>query len=596
MFGTYEKYNLVRANYCRHASNTYIFEDYHKSGQLRLSNNWTGMSLMMTDFAFDIKLLVNGLPVKYSYFADEGSVKLTAKNGAEAEIALTSRKHFRMRGRNAGIRLELRSASGNGAAACRGVYMKPDGTGCESDYGRFGKLYMKALKGGFSETSVFDDEQNKYTLVRFDFIPDAADNEFDAAVHDYDIDLYPFGGYECFDEVVEGSKADFAAFRSIYKDPAPEFEELMKYAVWTVWSHRTKAIGQMKDPVILYLNTWSSNAMPWQQSYNAMSMLNDAKEAWRMICVYFNYQDERTGRLPGGMSYIAPPMSGFQPAFQGFAVDFLRQNFGDEFVTAEEASKMLPKFERWVNYWTTYRSAGRGDDVTAVESTHESGWDDASIFKDGFPCSDPCTIAFLILMMEQVAWLAGLAGNSIKQEEYSSRSKRLLDTLITEFWDGEKFISRVNGKAVDSMSLANYQPIMLGRRLPQEIIDKCAEKLTEENQWLTEIGLASENVNSPIAHYGIGFVSGRVIGPQNMIITVGLRSSGKLEAADMIARRFCAHADREGVILGYAPYNYMPATGEAAAQQVPPTPADGWPWSSWTANSIITMLTGVMLK
>jgi len=596
MFGTYEKFNLVRGHWCRNGSNTYVAEDYHRPAQLIIGSNWTGDMVISTDFAFDMKLLVNGAPVKYSYFADEGSIKLTSECGAEAELALTSYNHYRVRGTNAGLRLELRSASGNGAAACRGIFSKPDGSGWEGDFGKFGKLFFKALEGNYSVTAIFDDAQNKYALVRIDFLPDVVTCCFDAAVHDYQKSVYPFGEYEDFDELVADNKADFAAFQKVYSDPAPGFEEVTKYAEWVVWSHRTKAIGAFKEPMILFQNSWGCTAMPWQQSYNAMPMFGDGNEAWRQICVHFLYQDERTGRVPGGLTYTAAPMAGFQPAFQGFALDFLRQQLGDDFVSVSEAERMWPKLEAWANYWRKYRNAGRGDDLPSVGSPHESGWDDTSIYKDGFPCTDPCTIAFLILLFEQVAWLAGKAGNTEKQDEFNGRAKRLLDTLISEFWDGEKFISRTKGQPVDSRSLANYQPIMLGKRLPQEIIDKCAEKLTEEGQYLTEIGLASENVNSPLATYGISFVCGRVVGPQNMILSVGLHSAGKHKEADMIARRFCEHAGREGLILGYAPYNIMKSTGEKAAQQMPPHNADGWPWSSWTANSIITMTTGVIQK
>jgi len=90
MFGTYEKYNLVRCSFARCGSNTYIAEDFYRQGLLRLGNNWTGISLNISDFMFDIRLLINGAPAKYTYFADEGSLKLDAR-GAELEFALTDR-------------------------------------------------------------------------------------------------------------------------------------------------------------------------------------------------------------------------------------------------------------------------------------------------------------------------------------------------------------------------------------------------------------------------------------------------------------------------------------------------------------------------
>jgi glycogen debranching enzyme len=181
-----------------------------------------------------------------------------------------------------------------------------------------------------------------------------------------------------------------------------------------------------------------------------------------------------------------------------------------------------------------------------------------------------------------------------KHDEWMARAKRLTDTIINEYWAGEKFVAKVKGKPVDSLSLANYQPIILGKRLPQHIIDKVAEKLTIQDHWLTGIGLASESMQSERATFGISFVCGRVVGPMNMILTVGLQAAGKQKEADMIARRFCDHMKREGIILGFAPYNYYKHNGAKADQQIPPIATDGWPWSSWSANSFLTMVTGVI--
>jgi hypothetical protein len=596
MFGTYERFNLVRASFGRSGSNTFIAEDFEKNGLLRLGNNWTGDWLNLNDYLFDIRLTKNGAPVKYDYFADEALLRLET-SGAKAEIALTDRSHFRIRGEGAGLRLELRSASGHGAAACRGLYALPDGSGWEGEFGRFGKLFFRAIFGNYNVTALFDEEKNMYSLVRIDFLPDAETGVFEAAVHDYRDEMLPYGEYEDFDELVECNRAEFEAFRKVYRAPAAGYEEMTKYAQWLVWSHRTKAIGQFKQPHILYQNAWSSTAAPWQQSYNAMPMLCDPEEAWRLICVMYLYQDERTGRLPGMISYLNPPMSGMQAAFQGFALDYLLRNLGDDFITAEEAERMYPKMAAWANYWTTYRSAGLGDDRIELYSPSESGWDDASLFKDGFPVVDPCALAYLVLLMESIAAVAKKSVRYI--EEYGAwmaRAGKLTDVLVREYWDGERFVAKVRGKPVDSHSLANYQPIVLGRRLPQHIIDKVAEKLVQEDYLLTDIGLASESMQSPLATFGISFVLGRVIGPMNMILTVGLQAAGKQKEAELIARRFCDHVNREGIILGYAPYNYYKHNGAKARQQIPPHQADGWAWSPWTANCYLTMVTGIIGK
>ncbi|MCL2227897.1 MAG: hypothetical protein FWB97_09795 [Oscillospiraceae bacterium] len=597
MFGTYEKFNLIRAAYTRAEAVQYFFEDYYKPGTLRFGGNRSGESSSTTDFLFDINLTKEGVPIDYTYFADEGSLRISA-GYADVEFAITNRSHMRVRGDCAGFKLKLvlRSAMGDSARGCRGMYALPDGSGWEADFGTNGRLQFKMLSGSFLASSTYDDEAKAYSYVAFDFLPDAETGSFDAAIHEYIGDEpAPHGEYEPFDDIVGGNKADFAEFSKKYRPAAKGYEELSEYARWVIWSHKTGVTEGLVEPMILFQNAMAVMAASWQQSYNAMPMLNDPDEAWRLICTMLNYQDDRTGRIAGMLTYKGGN-AGQQPPFQGFALDFLLRSIGDDFLTPKRCEEMYPKFANWANFWTTYRSAGRGDDVTVMHSPHDSGWDDASNFQDGFPASDPNNMVFLILLMESIAKLAEGCGKTDEAKQWLARSEKLTKIIIDEYWDGEKFATKVKGKNVDSLSLSCYQPIILGKRLPQEIIDKVTEKLMEEGHFLTEIGLASESMKSKHVTFGISFVCGRVVGPQNMILTVGLQAAGKQKEADIIARRFCDHAKREGIILGYAPYDYFPLTGEKAEDQPTPHMTDGWPWSSWSANCVLTMIGSIIGK
>jgi hypothetical protein len=197
--------------------------------------------------------------------------------------------------------------------------------------------------------------------------------------------------------------------------------------------------------------------------------------------------------------------------------------------------------------------------------------------------------------MYGTARLAKGAGEEEAAKDWNFRADRLLNQLITEFWDGERFIAKKNGVTpVDSWSLANYQPILLGDRLPKHIIDKVTEKLTTEGEYLSPIGLCTESMKSPLCSFVNQFVLGRVVGPANMIITAGLYIAGKKKEAAMIARRLCDKMKEEGMILGFAPYDRNPLTGEKIEFNVPPGANDPWPWSGWAAGSFLTMATTVI--
>ncbi|MDR0819006.1 MAG: hypothetical protein LBN43_05500 [Oscillospiraceae bacterium] len=599
MLGTHEKFNLLRSPYPRGGSAFYLYEDFY-ARLLRLTNFKSMDMNNSSDFIFDLKLTQNGMPVKYDYTADAGSIKLTGETGGAVEIVLTNRDHLRIRGTNAGLRLELRGAiDGRGAAAVEGVYPLPNGSGTEAIFGKYGKIMFKALTGSLVIDAPYNYAKGAYDEFVVNLLPDTQSGGFDAALHEYVNEYIEYPNYEPFDELISENNADFAEWKKKYPPVAKGYEETAEYAQWVVWSHRTKVTGGFSSNMILFHYQWLAGAASWQQSYAAMPLQNDPYEAWKLICAMFDYQDKRTGRINSMAIFdMEPATSGggnhHQAPFQGFALDFLIRRCGDAFLTPAECIRMYPKFAKWANFWTTYRSADRGDDLIALTTPHQSGWDDASNFHKGFPTSSPDVIAFLVILFEACSRLAKGAGEDAAADDWTVRSKKLLDILINEFWDGEKFITRKDGEVVDSMSLACYQPILLGDRLPREIIDKIAAKITDESEFLSPVGLASESLKSPIINFERNFVLGKVVAPANMILSVGLSLAGKTKEADLIARRFCDKVKKEGIILGFVPVDTYPLTGEKVPVFNEPNAGDGWPWNTWSANCFLIMASSVI--
>lgn len=592
MFGTNEKFNLQRATFARSASAFFIFEDYY-THLLRLSNYKPAAMVMTSPFLFNLRLMHGKSEVRYTYFSDAGSLRMDSETG-DVRFALTDREQMRIIGQGVTLRIELCPAVPEmGMTACHGVRSLPGGA-YEAVFGTFGKFLFKPLKGKVETICPWNEEKSGYDSVIFDLVPDET-GIFETAVHDdmieFDIDDTM---YQHFDDIVSESLESYEDFRKKYRKPARGYEELFDYAVYEIWSHRTKASGGFKEPGILFQCS-ISGVFSWQQSYHGMTMLGDPKEGWRQICSLFRYQDERTGRLPSFIFYVGGANPGMQPPFQGFALDTLIRMAGDDFLTADECEAMYPRFVKWIEYWLNTRSAGRGDDVTAINNPNESGWDDASIFRDGFPVQNPDIMAFMTALMDMASRLAKGCGKTSDAENWKSRSGKLLDTLVNEFWDGDKFATFVNGKPVDSMSVVCYQPILLGDRLPQDIIDKCAERLTEEGHFLTEIGLATESLKSPLCDYSARtFIAGRVVAPPHMPILVGLNAAGKKKEAALIARRWCDNVKEKGIILGFAPYEYYKLTGEKADITHGPVASDGWSWSPWAACCTLMMITSII--
>ena len=584
-----EKNSLLRLAYSRANCYWSVNEDYFDRN-LYLLAALGGERGNTCDLRFDLIYLEQGRPARYDYFGDEGSLTLRTR-ASWSELLLTGEDQIRFRGtQGTGLRLVLRSmAEGRGAAALRSVACLADGTP-EAAMGKYGLVRFKALRGSVEYRADPDDGKGGYTRFEVDFLPDA-EGQYDCALL-----TYPTAGgpmqptYRDFDALREENKRDFAGFFTHYRAVPARWQPLAEALVFTVWSEVMKPQGFVKDPMVMMHRNCLATALAWQQSYNAMSMLGDPAAGFRLIESMFRYQNPVSGALPVDVNPGALNDSNTQPPLQGFALTFLVRRCGEDFITPEMAAGLLPRFERWIGFWTTWRSAGRGDDLVAIHNPNESGWDDASIFVKGFPSVNADTQAMLIECMYACAILARRAGLPAAEADWTRRADRLLHTLVTEFWDGEKFVTKYRGEPVESMSLACYQPIMLGDRLPKEITRKIAETLTEEGGFLSHIGLCTESMRSPMCHWGWHFTLGRVVGPANMFCAVGLALAGEKEAAKTIAERWCENVALRGPRLGFRPDTHYPLTGRPADVVVQPHIGDSWSWTSWSACATLTML------
>ncbi len=584
-----EKRSLLRIAYSRENCYWALNEDYFKR-ELFLIGAYGGGWANATDLRFDLHYLEGGQAVRYHYFGDEGSLTLRSMK-SWSELLLTGEDQLRFRGDlGTGLRLELCSmVQGRGAAALRSVVRLKDGT-IEAVMGSYGMLRFRALKGTVDFHAEYDAGKGLYTCFQVDMLPDG-DGRYECAVL-----TFPTGGgampaeYRSFDTLREENKRSFSEFFSHYRGIPERWKGLAEDLVYTVWSNIMKPQGFVKSPLVMMHRNCLATAMAWQQSYNGMSMLGDPVTGFRLIEGMFRYQNPVNGSLPVSVNPGSLNDSNTQPPLQGFALTFLVRKCGEEFITPEMAAGLLPRLERWIGFWLDWRGAGLGNDLVAIHNPNESGWDDASIFIKGFPAINPDTQSMIIECMYACAILARRMGDKSREAEWNRRADDLLHILITEFWDGEKFVTKYRGEPVESLSLACYQPVLLGDRLPREITHTIAEKLLKEGELLSPIGLCTESMKSPLCHWGWHFTLGRVIGPANMFCAVGLALAGEKEAARTIAEAWCSNVADRGPRLGFNPYPVYPLTGKPADIVIQPHVGDSWSWTSWSACATLTML------
>ena len=592
MFGTYEKHQLRRAAFSRESSFWTLYEDFREP-ILGVTVSKDGTFLNKRSNTFLLYPTFEGEIIPYTYFADISHLRMETDKGT-VEFCMNEQDQLRIRGRGVGLKMVLRAEHPFGSACgCRGIYPTPDNS-WEADMGQFGKMLIVPLGGDFSVTSPWNWEKDEYEAVHIDFVP-RADGEFNASIHEYMDFRTRDESYPSFDEVKAESQKSFDKFvETNLRPPAKGWEGLYKYAAYTVWSHRSGVCGNFLEPMVFMHLVWANYAMSWQQSYNAMPILNNPREAWRLIKVMFNYQVPN-GQISASVNYYGIGIGGMQPAFQALALDWIFDQCGDDWLTVEDCEEMYPKFVKWLDFWQSRRNAGHGDDRVYIFSAHESGWDDLSLYHKGFPIETPDLFAYMIMLMDACARMAKKLGKNDEAERYTERSKALLKTLVTELYDGEQFVGYMTntGEIVKCQSLAMFQALFLGKdRIPQHIIDKLAVDVMDPG-FLTDIGLATEHLKSPMCHFGYNFVLGKVITPCNMLTAAGLYRCGKKEEAREICRRVCKNQYENGLRLGYIPLDTEP-NGDPIVNFPDPDGSDGWAWTTWAASSVLVMLTAIM--
>lgn len=94
-----------------------------------------------------------------------------------------------------------------------------------------------------------------------------------------------------------------------------------------------------------------------------------------------------------------------------------------------------------------------------------------------------------------------------------------------------------------------YVPLILGNRLPAEILSKLIEDIRLKG-FITDYGFATELPDSPF-YKEDGYWRGPIWAPTTMLLVDGLLSSGERDIAIEVAEKFCRMASYSGMAENY---------------------------------------------
>jgi len=499
------------------------------------------------------------LPFEYEATPEKLTIKTFC---GTIDICFAAEKQMRIRGEGVGLRFCFKTKLFENAS--------PNENGdMETAFVLIGKLLFVPLKGVLQCSGTWIPSKAKAEDYDINLLPSTETKMFETAIHEYLSNGWRDEKYASFEDCVSSSKKAFEAFK---KDRFPKtsrkYEKMADLAAWTVWTHTMRPEGNIKDPAIYMSRMTLSRVSAWQQSFHAMAVAgSDMKEAWRLLLSMFDYQNE-DGQLPDtigeiGISYKAP-----KPVFQGFALLYILSRGDTGVLKKKDYEVLYEKLSKYTNWWLAKRDRS-GSGLPQYYLPGESGWDDASIFREGVPLHSGDLLAHMVMATEACSVLSEKMGDTKAAARWAKESKRLLSVLVDEFWDGEQFISRVveTGEVVDTKSVVTLLPILLGKRLPKKIVDKIAERLSDEEEFMTTGGIVSEAIQSSKFKLDKAFMRGGIVAPVQLLLAMGLKDAGKKELSQKIASRYCDLVCEKGLSISLSPYVFDISTGQYTKKQ-----------------------------
>ena len=386
----------------------------------------------------------NGEAASFTYTATEAELNLTTTAGAKLRCVIdTSVNALRI--------------NGSGAFRLNGVEPTPRATSIKSDEGVYLNIgahcyFITAKKGTIS----FDDT---FELAKFSSVAPVIDvapenDEFELLVYDLPADTAAPAATKTFDEIAAENSADFNEFAAGLVTLPQEWDDVRIKIAYLLWLCRRVINGNE----VTVKNKYNSAATGANPMAIASMAFTDAKRAVDMLLAY---------------PVELPPIAGVA------AARLLTDNMLND--SRGEMYRVYSALEKITRYCQQERTMD-GDGLSYYAYRFESGTASPEFFKAGEPVLAPDLNTYLIIASEVIGRLARFEYDDGIAQKWEKHARELTIRLIAELWNGEDFVGKnaYTEKLSPPDAKLSLVPILLGGKLPQEIIKKLAAKIDSE--------------------------------------------------------------------------------------------------------------------
>ena len=432
-------------------------------------------------------------------------------------------------------------------------------------------LVLDPLAGTLDMDAPWDGETQTTPEFSGLLTPDA-DGNFLLAVEESIYAGKPRTDYPTYADALADVTADWESFLAKIPPVDAPLQNARLEAAWCLWSYLLNPSGYVHRPHIMMAA--SSIASSWQMNHNAAALRNDLPLALDLLSNMFD-EIGALGQLPDMVDDGRCMGQAIHPPTQGWSLLWIMQKHDLAKEAPREALEFLyDGFARWANWFFLARDDDH-DGLPQYDNGDEIGFDDCSPFEFHTTLVTPDLSAYIVLLYDGLAKLAEALGKpEDERKEWTQKADALTARMIETLWNGERFVAVTNDthEVVATDSVVYYLPLVLGKRLPRDIIDKMTADLLVEGVFLTPFGLCVEKLESDFFRLS-GMSRGWVLPASNLLILTGMYDAGKTAEAKMIARRYCDACAKWGISMLLDPLRGTP-NGFAC---------------SWSANTFLVL-------
>jgi hypothetical protein len=496
---------------------------------------------------FKIDPVRGGQVVDFKTEAAPSVLRLKPDGGGEIEFVIAGTETIRIRGRGTSLRLTMPNERWTFA------YQLPGGWAFNFSPYAF-QVAIEVMRGGIEMRAPWEKGPGFCWETSGAVATISPDKEgvFEVAIDSF-LTAWVKPERRDFDVCRKEVEHEYAEWTKGLPDVPHEYIKTRDLAAYVNWSAVLAPAGNLTRPTMFMSKYSMCNVYHWDHAFNAMAhCLHRPDLAWDQLVLFHDHQDGH-GKCPSSVNRNEIRYTISNPPVQGWALRRM-WDVNPAMMTPARMEEAYSYLSGWTN-WICGNWTWPGDRLPFYHHGFDSGWDNSSIFDEGVPAVSPDQPAYLVLQMEVLADLAEAMGRKADAQSWRKRSQDMCDALVADLWKGDHFVGvvRPSGRIVECDSLITCMPMVLGRRLPENVREGLVARIREH---LTPFGLATEKLESTKYQEG-GYWRGPIWAPSTMLVVCGLIDIGEKELALTIMRAFCNMCRERGFYE-----NFSPRTGE----------------------------------